>query len=498
MNRIFQRYENYLPAGILFLSAILIAFFVALNTTETLTGLICLLTVPVLGYVLFFNRKLCIPILVFLIPLSVNSEIGGGAQTDFPAEPLLGIFVLVMLVYWLLHPKISRSVLKHPLTILIFLELMWMIVCSANGELPLVSFKRCIVRFSYIVVFYILFSQWFENLKNGLRLFLIYASGCLIPVLHTLYYHALCDFSAISAYLMPRPFFPEHTIYGACLAFLLPMLLMIVFHAKEFAIRGVNYFGLLLLAILISTGEFLSYSRAAWISLGVALLFRIFIFFRIRFWIILLLLFFGGMIVYKNYNPILELIKRTESTSNKGDISEHILSVTNLQSDVSNLERINRWKCAIRMAEKKPLTGFGPGTYQFVYGSFQSQADMTRISTFRGTNGHAHSEIFNSLSEEGIPGMLIYVVLMFSVIGYGLKIIYRPLEKKERLIAIGALLGLVTYYVHGFFNAFLDTEKMAALVFGSIAILVHLNVEQKKRMRLLQIEKKNLLPTDEK
>ncbi|HET6991269.1 MAG TPA: O-antigen ligase family protein, partial [Bacteroidia bacterium] len=151
------------------------------------------------------------------------------------------------------------------------------------------------------------------------------------------------------------------------------------------------------------------------------------------------------------------------------------------------LERINRWKCAIRMVKARPLTGFGPGTYQFEYGQFQSRIDMTRISTFNGTNGHAHSELFNALSEEGIPGGLIYLLIMFSVLGYGLRVIYRSASKQEKIIALGALLGLLTFYVHGFFNAFLDTDKMAILVFGSIAIIVYLDIQQRKPIRLKEV-----------
>jgi hypothetical protein len=70
---------------------------------------------------------------------------------------------------------------------------------------------------------------------------------------------------------------------------------------------------------------------------------------------------------------------------------------------------------------------------------------------------------------------------MFFVIGYGLRVIYRSKIKQERIVALGALLGLVTFFVHGFFNAFLDTDKIAVLVFGSIAIIVCLDIRQRKQ-----------------
>ena len=34
----------------------------------------------------------------------------------------------------------------------------------------------------------------------------------------------------------------------------------------------------------------------------------------------------------------------------------------NVSTDASNLERINRWNCAIRMYAERPFLGHGPGT----------------------------------------------------------------------------------------------------------------------------------------
>ena len=59
------------------------------------------------------------------------------------------------------------------------------------------------------------------------------------------------------------------------------------------------------------------------------------------------------------------------SEESSADFKTHISSMTNIKSDASNLERINRWNCAIRMFEDKPIFGFGPGTYMFVYAPYQ-------------------------------------------------------------------------------------------------------------------------------
>ena len=487
MNSLSTANRSSVSKGILCVFSLLTGFSFWLNVQQFFFFLIFTALLPVIFYLVFFKKELFVPIIIFFVPLSVGMDLGGGTTADFPVEPLLGIMVLILSVYWIIKSGMNRYVFFNPVTILFVAGLLWMIICSAYGEFPAVSLKRCIVRASYIFIFYFLFLQWFlkkssakNNFFDSTKLFLIYGAGCLIPVFHGIYFHSQLHFAAVSAYLMPRPFFADHTIYGAALAFVLPMLLVLIFHAKQFSLSRWKAATIILLTVSIAAGEFFSFSRAAWISLGVAALFRLFIFLRIRFWMILIFLISGGIIVYQNYDSIIDVIKMNEAVSNKGDISSHLMSAANLQTDASNLERINRWKCALRMAEARPWIGFGPGSYQFIYGRYQVHSDMTRISTYHGTNGHAHSEIFNSLSEEGIPGMIIYLATMFAVIAYGLKIIYRSKKKQEKLIAIGALLGLITFYVHGFFNAFLDSDKMAILVFGSAALLASIGINQKK------------------
>ncbi|MDQ3111391.1 MAG: O-antigen ligase family protein [Bacteroidota bacterium] len=480
MNKTTTRFNETLPAAILLFSSLAVALSFVFPASFFIGFSSCLAIAPVLAYLLFFKRAVFYPLLVFLVPLSISIFIGDGTKADLPSEPLLGLMMLMVVVGMIVRPTVSKEFLQHPVSILIMIELCWMIFCSLNGELPLVSLKRCIVRFGFVTVFYILFSQWMTKPLSAGKVFILYAAGCVIPIIHGIIFHAKFNFSSIAAYLMPRPFFAEHTIYGACLAFILPMLVILIYNSNIFRIRGLKLLLLSALTLLIIAGEFLSFSRAAWVSLGVAFVFRILIFFRIRLWMIFVVLSLAGIFAYQNSGIILEKIKRNESVSNKGGISDHLMSVANVQSDASNLERINRWKCALRMTKERPVTGFGPGTYQFIYGSFQSRADLTRISTFRGTNGHAHSEFFNAISETGIPGGLIYLALLFLVIGYGLRVIYNSKEKQEKAIALGALLGLVTFFVHGFFNAFLDTDKIAVLVFGSIAIIVCLDIRQRK------------------
>jgi O-antigen ligase len=188
------------------------------------------------------------------------------------------------------------------------------------------------------------------------------------------------------------------------------------------------------------------------------------------------------LIIYLNFDSITELARRNDSKSNARDLSEHVESVSNIQTDASNMERINRWKCALRMFADKPIVGFGPGTYQYNYGLYQVRSEMTRISTVSGNRGHAHSEYLTYLSEMGLLGLIIFLAQLFFAVYTGMKIIYKSRDRFTQTLATGLLLALFTIYIHSIFNAFLDIDKMAMLAFGALAGLVMLDISYKKEL----------------
>lgn len=181
-----------------------------------------------------------------------------------------------------------------------------------------------------------------------------------------------------------------------------------------------------------------------------------------------------------NFQSIYTNLRETE-TKYDDNIGAHLTSVTNLQNDASNLERINRWVCAYRMFQERPIFGFGPGTYQYEYDKFQSPEFMTRISTHHGNRGNAHSEYLTYLSEHGLFGLLMFLILLGYTIHLALKLLYSKIGKEKKTIIYGAILGLITFYSHGLFNTFSDYEKMSILFYGSTAILVAIDLNLKTK-----------------
>ena len=128
------------------------------------------------------------------------------------------------------------------------------------------------------------------------------------------------------------------------------------------------------------------------------------------------------------------------------------------------------------MFKERPITGWGPVTYQFKYAPFQYSKEKTIISTNTGDLGNAHSEYIGPLAEQGIIGSLLFILLAVAVIYTAIKVYKKSSSDAVRNLSMLSLLGLVTYYIHGLMNNFLDTDKLSVPFWGFIAIIVALDI----------------------
>jgi O-antigen ligase len=109
-------------------------------------------------------------------------------------------------------------------------------------------------------------------------------------------------------------------------------------------------------------------------------------------------------------------------------------------------------------------------------------SDRTIISTNSANGGNAHSEYLGPLAESGLLGAISVLILIITVIYTGIHAYSRTDDKKLKTLAIGALLGLITYYIHGTMNNFLDTDKLSVPFWGFSAIIVAIDIYTKKKI----------------
>jgi putative inorganic carbon (hco3(-)) transporter len=420
-------------------------------------------------------------LIVFFTPVSVSlSDILPGLTFDMflPTEPLLFGILLLFIIRVSAERGFDGKILRHPVSWAIWLYLLWIFITSLTSTMPLISFKFLMVRIWFIVGFYLLGIKLFEDNRNISRFIWIYVTAMIIVISYTIFRHAGYGLlNKQAAHWVMTPFFNDHTSYGAVLAMFIPFLTFFSF-SRYVPSRG-KWISRLVLGILV-TAFILSYTRAAWLSLILAAGVYAMIKLHIRFKTMIISLVSVLAVVFVFQKQIVEYLEKNDDESSS-NLMEHFSSMSNITSDASNLERINRWGAAVRMFREKPVFGFGPGTYMFKYAPYQLSKDKTIISTNMGDMGNAHSEYLGPLAESGLFGMLTFLLLVIVVLYTAIHTYSRLSDEYLRGILISAFLGLVTYYAHGLMNNFLDTDKVAVPFWGFTAIIVLIDLRSKKQ-----------------
>ena len=410
--------------------------------------------------------------ITFLTPFAVNiSDMEMGLGVSLPTEPLMFGVLLIFLANLIFENNYDRRVTVHPISYVIFIGLFWMMLTSLTSELPIVSLKYLLSRLWFVIPFYFAAVILFKNIDNIKKFLWLYLIALTMVVLYTLIQHSKYGFEEEAGHWVMSPFYNDHTAYGAALAMFFPVIAGFIFYPG--ITSRARFFAVVVLVIMI-VGIILSYGRAAWISVIGAFVVFLIIMLRIKFyWVALfVVLFFGTFALFQQ--QILDRLEKNKQDSSANFV-EHVQSISNITSDASNLERINRWQAAIRLNQERPILGWGPGTYQFVYAPYQMAKEKTIISTNLGDKGNAHSEYLGPLSEMGIPGMLIVILLLIYVIYTGLRV-YKRGNTEVKFLSLMVTLGLITYFTHGMLNNFLDTDKLSVPFWGFIAIIVALDV----------------------
>ncbi len=461
----------YIACGIfIVLNAVLISFeFFYLPLLPVALFLVLLSLLSLDKLVLF---------IVFCTPLSVNlPDVGiGGIGLTLPTDPLLFGAMLLFFFKLVMEQKFDRQIMKHPLTIAITINLLWIGLATITSEMPMVSLKFFLSRLWYVVTFYFITTQIFRNpdkINVYIWTFIIALTGIII---YTIVHHSMYGFLEQPAHWVMSPFFNDHTSYGAILAMFYPFLIGTLFSpriSRSFRIVIIP------LVLLFTLALILSYTRAAWVSLlfafGVFMIMKLKIKFRTVFMISLV---FVGLLGSLREQIIMKLEKNRQDSS--ANLAEHVQSISNISSDASNLERLNRWSSALRMFEERPFLGWGPGTYMFKYAPYQSSQEITSISTNAGDKGNAHSEYIGPLSESGLLGAISFILIVILSSYTAIKLYTRLEDKAMKFYVMSLLLGLMTYFIHGILNNFLDTDKASAPFWGFMAAIVTIDVYHRR------------------
>ena len=429
----------------------------------------------VLGVLLLyiFSLDKVLLLTAFVVPLSVNLKtLEADLAISLPAEPLLMGIMVLFIAKMLYDGHYDRRISRHPIAIVIYCMFAWMVITTITSEMPIVSIKFILSRLWFVIPAFFLCAILFKDPKNIDRFIWLYIAGLCIVCVYTIIHHAQFGFDGDSAHWVMTPFYNDHTAYGAALAIYLILALTYVFLPGIKRNRKLLIIGVV---ALLSVALMLSNCRAAWLSVIAAFAVMICVLLKIKFrWVATVIVVLVGLF-FAFQNQIIDAMEKNNQDAS-GDFVENVQSITNISTDASNLERINRWQSAFRLFKERPVFGWGPGTYQFVYAPYQMSKEKTIISTNAGDGGNAHSEYFGPLAEQGLVGSLLVLALVVVTVYCGLTSYKRCKNKKSKILVLGATLAFISYFVHGSLNNFLDTDKLAVPVWSLAALIVAIDV----------------------
>lgn len=464
-----------------------LAFGIA-GTWASLQGFDYFFLVPIVFGILFYatvNTEKFILLTGAIAPLSVNiNDIGGGLGLALPTEPFIILIFGLLLLRFIQKGTLDFSVVTHPISLAIIAYITWLWLSCISSSMPMVSVKFVLARTWYIVVFYFAFVAIFKNFNQIHFFFKAFVIFTLILVIYTLSKHAADGFIRSSSYSISWPFFPDHGMYAAAITFAVPLIAFYAFNGQAFKFNfaWLPIAGFFLVILLF--GIVVSYTRAAWLSLIVAMGVFALLKFKIKFTWILIALFSVATYAIIKQDKILYSLEANKQGSSD-ELEGHVKSVGNITTDPSNMERINRWKCASRMVSNRPIFGYGPGTFVFQYGVFQKSSELTIISTNTGDVGGAHSEYFLAMAEAGFPGLIFWTFIVLISVKTAFSIIYKTNNRQIRITTMMALLGLITYYCHALLNEYSQYDKVAVPLWGFLAVITALDLYISKNKALL-------------
>lgn len=408
--------------------------------------------------------------LAFLTPLSINiEEYTSSFGLFLPTEPLLFGLMLLLSAIQLKKAFLPTELWRSPLIWAVLIYLLWLVLSAITSSHPLVSFKFILARLWFIVPILFFGTYFFQKRNNRIAFIWLFIVATVLVIIYTLIHHSFYGFGEKEGHWVMSPFFKDHTIYGAIVALILPLAVGLYLYKKHNPLVQATLIGLI---ILILVGIVLSYTRAAWLSVLGSIAIAFVLYYKISWKPIAALAGVALVVVLIRWDQIQMELERNKYEHTTESFDERLQSAANISTDASNLERINRWSCALAMFKERPIMGYGPGTYAFEYAPFQRPENLTIISTNFGDMGNAHSEYLGALAETGLIGMLSFIGIVAALFYTGITLYHRlPKENKEdRVLVLSTIMALSTYFIHAFLNNYLDTDKAAVPIWAICAM----------------------------
>ncbi|MCB9302018.1 MAG: O-antigen ligase family protein [Lewinellaceae bacterium] len=464
----------------IFAAILLLCLFVGIATEwYFLAGIPAFLLLVYLTIVDF--RKVFL-LLVACIPLSTELNLPNGLSTDLPSEPLMVGLMLVAGAYAIRHIKeLDGRFLRHPITLFLLFHLAWIVVTAITSQAPAVSFKFLLAKIWYVATFYFLASRMLDGEKGFRAIFWAAFIPLILTVLLTITRHAAYGFSFADVFRVLHPFYRNHVTYASIIALFVPFVWFMrqwypTYSRKWWVLAG----SLLVLLVAIQ----LSYTRAAYVAVVAAIGAYYIIRWKLTRYVLILALTatIGLMAFMAAGNRYLDYAPNFETTVSHRDFN-NLIQATYDMEDISTMERLYRWMAGFQMSSDRPVLGFGPGNFYNFYKPYTITSFKTYVSDNPDKSG-IHSYYLMTLVEQGLPGLILFLLLCSYALLRGEAIYHRAEGVKDKQMVMMAMLSLIIILTLLLINDLIETDKVGAFFFINLALLVNLDLKDKTQARV--------------
>lgn len=425
--------------------------------------------------VALYDYKLLFYALLFVLPISDEYEIVSGVRLYLPTEPIVLLLLALMIPLAINKHKVFKGAFwKHPLTVILIVNLIWIGFTSITSTYPIYSLKYLLAKVWFVGIYYFLASHIIKSKLQFKRWFWLLIIPSIAGIIYVMIKHGATGFLFDEINPSVRPIFRNHVNYGVWIAAILPLLFLgRTWYKRDTLLR--LFFNIAILLTIAAV--YFSYTRGAWVALVALPIFYLIIHFKFVNTVLTAsligVLAFGIFLFSKN--TYLKYAPNYETTIYHEDFSDHITATFQME-DMSTVERFYRWIAAIKMFQEKPILGFGPGSFVSNYKTYTVTSYETYISD-NEERSSVHNYFLTMLTDQGIPGLLIFISMLYIILGYFQRVYHRIKNQTDKNIIIGVMGCFFVLLVNNVFSDLLEADKLGPMFFMCMAILVNYDLK---------------------
>lgn len=419
---------------------------------------------------LIYDYRLVFWLLIASVPLSLPTELPGGLATDLVSEQIMWGLLLVTVLLALGGKLVPKNLTLSPFLILIGVILFWALITSLTSEIPMRSYKYWLSKLWYIAATVVIGLKAIRSPKDIRNLARIYLASMSLVIVYGFIRHALDGFSLENSNRVLYPFYMNHVVYAASAAIGVPLAW---YGRLWYAPRSLGRLLMSIALMMMFLGVTHALARGAWVAIFalpfVYLLFKTKLFERAIYLGLILVTF--GIIFILNDNYYFRFAPDYKNTIYHGtDISAHLESTFD-GTDLSGMERVNRWVAAKNMIATRPIVGFGPSTFAKVYKGYGESNFRTYVSE-NLEESTTHNYFLMVFSEQGFIGGLLFIGFCVYILVVAYRTYWRLHTPAIRGLLLAVTMAFCTILLHLVLNELVETDKIG-VPFWVLAVCIH-------------------------